>query len=651
MVAIRRLRSGRVAVILPGGGGLGARSADPQAESRASRLAAVSVAALGAAWLGGFALLSLQPYDRTVEAAAPAAVAPSPEAPAAPATAVAAASFGTQVADAAMDGDVVRLRSLLEAGADANAPQQDGSTALIWAAYAGDLAAVDLLLTHGADPARATREGMTPLALAAINGDAAVIGRLLDAGADVNGALSKGETPLMLAARAGRSEAIELLLARGADVNAAETQRGTTALMWAAANGAPDVVSILVEHGADVSLRSKTQPLGRGPYLADTAKDRILDFQRGVGQAGQAIAVNLEADGEDLAQSTLVDEAIAEAARVQAAARQEEEREEVVLRGDGGGLTALVFAAREGDREAVRILTAAGADVNQTTAYGWTPLLAAVQNRYYQLAVDLLAAGADPNIANHGGWTPLYIATDNRNIEAGDYPTRRPDMDHLDVIKALLDAGANPNLRMASSTETRTIFTHQWLHEEGATPFLRAAQSGDLELMRLLLDYGADPNIPTEAGVTPLMVAAGIGWVEGVTYEWSPQQTFETVQFLLDRGADVNAQDAVDGRTALMGAAHKGRPDVIQLLVDRGADMSLRDIGSRDSIHALAGTTWQAIDYADGLVRVGVQSATTHPEAAQLLRRLMSERGLPVPPEGRTLESICVVDICRAGAG
>lgn len=642
MVAIRRLRSGGVAVIVPALRP-SSRSADPRAEGRAGRLATVSIAALGAVWLGSFALLSLQPRD-----ASPEAVAAAPE----PATVMASAlPAAASVTDTPQDGGLDDVAAS-ETASDVNATGPDGSTPLIWAAYEGDAATVGALLAQGADPERASREGMTPLGLAAINGDHAVIERLLDAGADVNTRLPNGETPLMLAARAGRPEAVALLLERGADVNATEERRGTTALMWASANDAPDVVRLLVERGADVSMRSKSQPLGRGPYLADTAKDRILDFQRGVGQAGQAIAVNLEGDGEDLAQSTLVDETVAQAARAQFQAIQEEdEREEVVLRGDGGGLTALVFAARQGDRDSVRVLIEAGADVNQTTTYGWTPLLAAVQNRNYRLALDLLAAGADPNIANNGGWSPLYIATDNRNIEAGDYPTRRPDMDHLALIEALLENDADPNQRMASSTETRTIFTHQWLHEEGATPFLRAAQSGDLELLRLLLEHGADPNIPTEAGVTPLMVASGVGWVEGVTYEWSPEQTLETVRFLIDLGADVNVQDHVDGRTALMGAAHKGRTEVIQLLVDSGADMSLRDIGSRDSIHALAGTTWQAVDYADGLVRVGVQSATTHPEAAQLLRRLMTERGLPVPPEGRTLESICVVDICRAGAG
>ncbi len=312
-----------------------------------------------------------------------------------------------------------------------------------------------------------------------------------------------------------------------------------------------------------------------------------------------------------------------------------------------GGLTPLVLAAREGDAETARILLDAGAEVNQTTDYGWTPLLTAVQNRYYRLAAELLERGADPNIANGGGWTPLYIATDNRNIEGGDYPTRRPDMDHLAMIRLLLEHGADPNMRMASSTETRTVFTNQWLHEEGATPLLRAAQSGDLVLLRLLLAYGADPDIPTEAGVTPLMVASGIGWVEGITYEWSPEQTFEAVELLLKLGADVNAHDTVDGRTALMGAAHKGRNDVVELLVAHGADLAARDIGSRDSVHKLYGKTWQAIDYADGLVRVGVQSSIPHPETAALLRRLMRERGLAVPPEGRTLDSICIVEVCQ----
>jgi ankyrin repeat protein len=165
-----------------------------------------------------------------------------------------------------------------------------------------------------------------------------------------------------------------------------------------------------------------------------------------------------------------------------------------------GGVTPLVFSARQGDIESARIMLDHGADVNQQTEGGWTPLLAAVQNRYYKLASLLLERGADPRIQNKGGWSPLYLATDNRNIEGGDYPTRKPDMDHLEIIKLLIDGGADVNVRMHSSTETRTVFTHQWLYEDGATPFLRAAQSSDLVLMRLLLEHGADPKLNTDDG-------------------------------------------------------------------------------------------------------------------------------------------------------
>jgi hypothetical protein len=186
----------------------------------------------------------------------------------------------------------------------------------------------------------------------------------------------------------------------------------------------------------------------------------------------------------------------------------------------------------------------------------------------------------------------------------------------------------------------------QWLDENGATPFLRAAQSGDVELMKLLLSKGADPKIATQNKTTALMVASGIGWVEGVTFEWSPQQSLEAVKMLLDLGLDVNAADG-DGRTALHGAAHKGRNDVVQLLVDHGAKLDALDNGSRDTLTGeLAGRRWMPVDYADGLVRVGVQSAIPHPETAALLRKLMKEKGLPVPsPSGQT---ICVTpDACK----
>jgi hypothetical protein len=200
---------------------------------------------------------------------------------------------------------------------------------------------------------------------------------------------------------------------------------------------------------------------------------------------------------------------------------------------------------------------------------------------------------------------------------------------------------------MKDSTDTRTVFTNQWLSEDGATAFLRASQSGDLVLMKLLLEHGADPKINTVLNVTPLQVAAGIGWVEGVTFEWSPQSTFEAVKLLLDLGVDPNIQSDT-GRTALHGAAHKGRPEVVQALVDHGARLDVRDYGNTDNRGGkLAVHTWQPVDYADGLVRVGVQSAIAHPETGLLIRKLMTERGMPIPPMGRTLESICITDACE----
>jgi uncharacterized protein len=308
-----------------------------------------------------------------------------------------------------------------------------------------------------------------------------------------------------------------------------------------------------------------------------------------------------------------------------------------------------VFAAREGDLETAKVLVDGGADVNQITEYGWTPLLVATNNRNYKLGAFLLEKGADPNIANKGGWTPLYLATDNRNIEGGDYPVPKPDMDHLQYISLLLDKGADPNIQVTENTLSRTIFTMQWFFEPGATAFVRASQSSDTALMKLLLAHGADPKITTDFGDTALTVAGGIGWVEGVTYERSAKENLEAVRMLLDLGLDPNAANH-DGRTPVMGAAHKGRNDVIQLLVDRGAKIDARDKGSRDTGSAaskIAGHVFQVLDYSEGLVRVGVQSAIPHPETAVFIRKLLADRGLPVPPENRIVDSICVVEICQ----
>jgi ankyrin repeat protein len=577
----------------------------------------------------------------------------------------------SDVADAVMHGDKAAVRKLIEQHADVSAPQPDGATGLHWAVFRSDKVMVDILLRAGANPKAANREGSTPLWLASVNGDAAIVDALIKAGADANEHLPLGRTPLMAASRTGNVDAIKALLDHGADVNARETLRGTTPLMWAADEGHAPAIQLLIEHGADFKARSDVAERGRGPALgksndprkqvaaqgAALAAGKALDLGelravtegttpapgRGGGRGGTAAAGAGRGGGRGGAAATanagfdLNDDAAVAAFGFRN--RQAPK--------DGGELTPLVYATRANDLDSVKVLLAAGADVNQTTGYGWSPLLVATQNRYYKLGAYLLDHGADVNLANKGMWTPLYLAADNRNIESGDYPVRKPDMDHLDYIKLLLDHGANVNARMKDSTETRTVFTNQWLDENGATAFLRASQSGDLVLMKLLLAHGADPKIDTVLHVTALQVAAGIGWVEGITYEWSEDATLEAVKMLLDLGLDPNAQ-ADTGRTALHGAAHKGRPAVVQVLVDHGAKLDVRDYGNTDNRGGkLAVHTWEPVDYADGLVRVGVQSAIAHPETGLLLRKLMIAAGLPAPPVGRTLESICITDACE----
>jgi ankyrin repeat protein len=609
------------------------------------------------------------------------------------------AASRSDVADAVMNGNRAALQALLQQKADVNAVQIDGATALHWAVYRDEVDVARLLIKAGAKVDAANREGITPLYMASLYGNGEMLKTLLSAGADAKQKGPHGETMLMLASRNGSPESIRLLAGAGGDVNAREPGRGTTALMWAVEQKHPEAVKALLEAGADFRAKSGPAGLPRN-YMAqkvntanvEAAMKRWAEAVKNGRTYEQQLAVE-EANGKRVSRllpdfskddlptiakfvlqssafadiDTILDfitpqlaaagkdvEELNRLVREQAAEAQANASDsDVVVAGlvgrGGGGLTALVFAAREGDIESAKLLAAAGAELNQTTEYGWTPLLTATNNRHYKLAEWLVEHGANVNLANKGGWTPLYLATDNRNIEGGDFPVPRPDMDHLEFIKILLDHGADPNLRAKDNTLTRTIFTMQWFFEAGATPFVRAAQSGDVELMKLLLARGADPRIPTDFGDTALTAASGIGWVEGVTYEHSVKENIEAIRLLLDLGLDPNSANK-DGRTPLMGAALKGRNEVVQLLVDHGAKLETRDHGSRDtdtSVSTNAGHTWQALDYADGLVRVGVQSAVSRPETAALIRKLMTDRGLTVPPANRIVESICIVEICK----
>jgi ankyrin repeat protein len=562
----------------------------------------------------------------------------------------------SDVADAAMKRDAAAVRALIRQNADVNAPQTDGATAVHWAVYNDDVELLEALIRAGAKVTAATREGVTPLHLACLYGDAKAIAGLLQAGADAKQKGPAGETMLMLAARNGRPDAIKLLVGAGVDVNAKEPLRGTTALMWAVEQKHPAAVAELLAAKADFAAKSAPAGLPRN-YMAQ--KVNVANIEAAARRYAEAAANGRtyfeqveyeEAHGvqHEGRRGSGQDAQVGQAA--QAAQQEEDDAAIAGLVGTGsGGLTALVLAAREGDLESAKSLLAAGADVNQTTDYGWTPLLTATNNRHYALATYLIERGANVNSANKGGWTPLYLATDNRNIEGGDFPVPKPDIDHLLYITTLLEHGANPNARVKDNTLTRTIFTMQWFFESGATPFVRASQSGDTALMKLLLEYGADAKSATDHGDNALTAAAGVGWVEGVTYEHSAQENAAAIKMLLDLDLDPNWSNK-DGRTPLMGAALKGRSEVIQILVDRGAKLETRDHGSRDSDDVgskIAGHTFQALDYADGLVRVGVQSAIARPEASELLRKLMTDRGLFVPPLNRTVDSICVVEICK----
>jgi uncharacterized protein len=422
-------------------------------------------------------------------------------------TAVLAAASDARVAEAARSVDQAAVRALLEAHADVNGTQPDGTTALHWAAHRDDAALASVLVRAGADVKAANRYGVTPLSIACANGNAAMIELLLKAGAEANAALPGGETVLMTAARSGNAAAVKTLLAGGAEVNAKESRRGQTALMWAAAEGHTQVVETLIYAGGDFRA---SLPTGYTPLLF-----AVREGHPGVVKALLRAGANLN---------------------------------ETIQPRQGPG---------------PRPASGAGAPRAGTSA-----LHLAVANAHYELATMLLDAGADPN-ASGPGYTPLHMLASVRKPGGGDNdpaPRGSGNMSSLEFLKKMAEHRADLNARMTR----RVNFGLTSLNTLGATPFLLAARAADAELMRALAALGADPLIPNADGATPLIVAAGLGTRSPGEDAGTEIEVMEAVQVALELGNDINAVDK-NGETAMHGAAYKNLPGVVELLAGKGA--------------------------------------------------------------------------------
>ena len=475
--------------------------------------------------------------------------------------------------DAVMRADREAVRSLLQQKIDVNAAQPDGTTALHWAVRRDDMTTAELLLRAGATADASTRYGVTPMYLACVNGNAAMIGALLRAGVSPNTANPGGETALMTAARTGKADAVALLLQHGAAVNAKENVRGQTPLMWAVLENHPDIVRLLLANGADINAQTTVV---------------VPDGTTGVPQATSG---DIGAHGPGIYRSRAVPS-------------------------PSGAMTPLLYAARDGNLEMAHLLVEAKADVNRPSANGTGPMVVAITNNHIELAMFLLEHGADVNAADtFYKRTPLYAAIEMRNLDyvrdtAPPLPDRR---DPMELIMALVARGANPNAR-ANTTPFRGFMqvSANWANFDGQTPFLRAALSGDITLMRYLLEHGADPNLGANDGATPLMAAAGINWVVAQTFSRSEKEYLEAAALCLERGADVNAVNS-QGFTAMHGAANRGFDAMITLLAEHGAKLDVKDKQGRTPM-----------TFAEG-VFLAVQPPVRKPSTIALLQQLMGK--------------------------
>jgi ankyrin repeat protein len=492
---------------------------------------------------------------------------------------------GGELVDAASDANSALARQLLADGADANEVSEDGTTAVHWAAYHDDVALARDLIEAGATVDVVNEYGSAPLFEAAAIGNPAMIELLIEAGADVTRANADGQTALMIVARTNKLEAARLLIDAGADVNRAETWREQTPLMWAAAQGQPDMIRLLLERGANPDVRSKANEWPR----------------------------QVSAESRRMYRPT-------------------------------GGLSPMLFAAREGCAACVEALLEGGADPDFANPKNVTPLIMALDNAHMDTAKVLIEAGANVNKWDWWGRNALWAAVDQNRIPAGGRADRRTADATLpiDIIDLLLDRGANPDLQLKLPPPYRSIVDDRGCDSmltTGMTPLLLAAKTFDAEAMRPLLAAGANFNLPNQSGVLPIAAAAGLGssscdprgYGGGIPhYETADveQASIAALQVLIDAGADVNAQGPAvsstgarfggrsSGQTALHGAINWGWTDVIRFLVDNGARIDLRDSQGRTVYETAIG----------GGRRGRGDSDVNQGEIATLLRELCAAR-------------------------
>jgi ankyrin repeat protein len=498
----------------------------------------------------------------------------------------------------------------------------DGMTALHWAARRGDVAAAAAAIKAGATLDAATRVGSyTALHIASKEGHSAVVKALLDAGSNANAVTANKTTALHLAAAAGSTDAIAALLDRGADLNAREGVWGQTPLIFAAANNRVEAIRTLLRRGATVDLSTQTVDMPTRDAVdraAERRRDEMLAQFRATAPESERAAwrptpgqvqAAMRAAREVQQSGPRTDLKAVEPEELPAATAGDSVPGYSASVGTQGGLTALLHAARQGHRDAVFALLAGGADINKTSGDRTSPLLIATMNGHFDLALELLARGADPNLVSDAGATPLFVAVNLQWAPRARYPQPRAHdqqvATYLDLMKALLEAGADPNARVRRHLWYASFNFCCSIPLDGATAFWRAAYGTDVAAMKLLVKYGADPNIPTKApaprarrgggpappdqsglpptieggpAVFPLHAASGVGYGEGFesnAHRHVPDGWLPAVKYLVEElGTDVNLRDH-NGYNAVHHAASRGDNEMIRYLVSKGADVTV----------------------------------------------------------------------------